>query len=304
MAHHKHLASDSAAIFSPSVARIVASNARDWSYIDSWLESKFPGRPVPSIERNPDTLKALLALASFNEAADEERQLIARAESEALRQIDESRAAQEIGPLGDRLLGFIEEELPREGEVALDSMASMAVRAGIAFAEPEALGRRIASCQKNIYEAQQMTRRVEILQCHIESDARRMAEFLRSLDSDEYKPPPDTAKKNLEIQRKVKAMSAQLPELQDRVAALASSVGAPRPSIDDVAREEQEYLTLLSRKKQLDMQMAAFEGLPSDPDLARSELEALRSQLRGTTSHRDAVFEGLVERESPVKCRH
>src|SRR5690606_12910490 len=145
---------------------------------------------------------------------DEERQLVARAESDALRQMDQSRAAEENVPLRDRLLALIEEELPREGEVALDSMASMAVQAGIAFAEPEALGRRIASCQKNIYDAQQMTSRVEILQRHIEADAHRMAEFLRSLDGDEYKPPPDMAKKSIELQRKVKAMSAQLPELQ------------------------------------------------------------------------------------------
>lgn len=303
MAHHQHLAQDSAAIFSPSVARIVASNARDWYYIDSWLASKFPGRSVPPLERNPDTLKALLALASFNEAADEERQLVARAESEALRQIDESVPDEGNESLKDRLLSAIEDELPREGQVALDSMANMAVQAGVAFPEPGGLGRRIASSQKSIYNAEQMTSRVENLQRHIDTEAGRIREFLRTLDCDEYKPPPDLAKRNLEMKRKVKTMSAQIPELQDRIATLASSVGSPRSSIDDIAHEEEEYLALLARKKQLDLQIAAFEGLPSDPDMARPDLEALRGQLRGATSRRDAVFEGLVERESPVKRR-
>jgi HAUS augmin-like complex subunit 1 len=37
--------------------------------------------------------------------------------------------------------------------------------------------------------------------------------------------------------------------------------------------------------------------------MARAELEELRDQLRSIESQRDAVFEGLVERESPVKRR-
>ena len=304
MAHHQHLAQDSAAIFSPSVARIAASNARDWSYVDSWLASKFPGRSVPPLERNPDTLKALLALASFNEAADEERQLIARAESEALVQIGRSREGQENEDLKDSLLSAIEEELPREGQIALDSMAGMAVRAGIAFPENDALGSRIADSQRNTCEAEQMKSRVEILQAHIANEAAIMGLFLRTLDSDQYKPPPNLAKRNLEMQRKIKSMSSQLLELQDRASALVSSAGSSRLTIDDVAREEHDYLALLARKKHLDLQIAAFEGLPSEPDLARSELEALRGRLRGATSRRDAVFEGLVERESPVKRRH
>ena len=88
--HQRHLSHDyeSGAIFSPTIARIAASTARDWSYVDSWLSSKLPpGRPLPSFERNPDTLKALLALAAANEAADEQRSLLARAEAEALKEV-------------------------------------------------------------------------------------------------------------------------------------------------------------------------------------------------------------------------
>jgi len=62
-------------------------------------------------------------------------------------------------------------------------------------------------------------------------------------------------------------------------------------------------LSVLSRKKELDLQLATFQGLPSNPDMARAELEELRDQLRSVESQRDAVFEGLVERESPVKRR-
>lgn len=304
MAHHYHrrLESDSAAIFSPSVARIAASNARDWSYIDNWLAARFLNAPVPPFERNPDTLKALLALASHNEIADEERQLVSRADSEALAQLEQSKAYG--ASLRAMLLDAVENELPQEGQVALDSLASMAAQAGIASPEPEDLGRKMVAMQKSIYATETMKSRVEILQRYIRQDAERMNKLVCSLESNDYKQAPELAKQNLEMQRKVKTMATQLPELQDRVAALTSSMGSPRPSVQDMARDEQEYLAVLTQKKQLDLQMAAFEGLPSNPDLARAELNSLRGQLHGATSRRDEIFEGLVERESPVKRRY
>ncbi|CAI6093301.1 hypothetical protein V2G26_017725 [Clonostachys chloroleuca] len=302
--HHRHLSTDSAAIFSPTVARQAASAARDWSYVDAWLSSKFHNRPVPEFERNPDTLRALLALASLNETADEERASVARADADALRELrkhDESTARNPS--IREEFLAAIEDDLPRESKVALDGMAAMAVEAGIAHAEPEDLGARIIALQKSVHDAEQMRARVEVLGRHIAHDAQRMSEFLAALQGDDYKLPEDQAKQNLDLQRKVKALSAQIPELQERAASLASSVSSSHPTIDDVVREEKEYLAILSRKKQLDSQMASFEGLPSNTDMARSELDALRKQLRGVTSRRDAVFEGLVERESPVKRR-
>ena len=97
--HHHHHQSN-AAIFSPSVARAAASTAKDWSYVDDWLRRKYAASSssssassisggakatakrsswttVPQFERNPETLKALLALAAANEAADETRVLLA-----------------------------------------------------------------------------------------------------------------------------------------------------------------------------------------------------------------------------------
>ncbi|KAF7549201.1 hypothetical protein G7Z17_g6544 [Cylindrodendrum hubeiense] len=310
--HHHHLSEDSA-IFSPSVARIAASTARDWSYIDTWLVAKLHPRPVPAFERNADTLKALLALASLNDTADEERQLLAKSESAALKELslqqstsqfvtgnDHTRARR---PLRQGLLDAVQHNLPAEGHTALDAMSSMALQLGIAFPEPEDLGRRMVGLQASIQETEQMKSRVDILHRHIEEETSKIHNLLRLLQGDEYKPPPHLAKQNLELQRKVKTMSAKMPDLQDRVAALSASADASHPTTADIARDEQEYLAILAEKRDLDLQMANFHGLPSNPDMARSELEALRGQLRTFTSQRDAVFEGLVERESPVKRR-
>jgi HAUS augmin-like complex subunit 1 len=105
------------------------------------------------------------------------------------------------------------------------------------------------------------------------------------------------------MQRKIKVLSTKLPELQDKVALLAASSNSSHPTVADLARDEQEYLSVVARKKELDIQLVSFQGLPSNPDMARAELEELRQELRSIESQRDAVFEGLVERESPVKRR-
>lgn len=317
MAHHQFAAQqDSAAIFSPSVARIAASTARDWSYVDSWLRDKFHGRSVPTFERNSDTLKALLALANLNEAADEDRNLFTKTEAAALQELtttNDSAQQQSTGSnqgnqpklrsVREGLLDVVEQNLSTEGQTALDALAQMSLQVGIAYPDPTTLGQRMVHLQRNIYEVEQMKDRNEILQRYIDDETARMNGFLGQLQRDDYKAPPELARQNLEMQRKVKTMAARLPDLQDQIAALVASVDPSHPTIEAIAREEQEYLRILSQKKELDTQMAAFNGLPSSTEMARTELEALRDQLRSITSRRDAVFEGLVERESPVKRR-
>ena len=131
--HLSHLA-PSTAIFSPSVARIAASTARDWASVDAWLAAKFPDRPPPPFERNPETLRALLALASLNEAADEERDLLARAEAGALAEVRTVSEDVNEPALPETILEGVEAGLTREGKVALDAVASMAAMSAAASA--------------------------------------------------------------------------------------------------------------------------------------------------------------------------
>lgn len=312
MAHHNL----NAAIFSPSVARIAASTAKDWNYVDSWLSLKFHGRAPPPFERNPDTLKALLALAALNEAADEDRDLVARAEASALHELGEEterktlQQPQQEGPgdlptsmsaVKDAILSAIEDGLTREGKSALDAVASTAVELGIAYPEPESLGRRMVQLQAQKFDLDQATERVAVLQRHIDSESAKMNLMLKSLEGDAYRPASDLAKQNLEIQRRIKAMAARLPELKNKASALATSVGFPSHTIEDIQTEEAAYLDVLTQRKNLEAQVQAFHGLPPDTASAREELESRRSELRSITQRRDAVFEGLVERETPRK---
>jgi HAUS augmin-like complex subunit 1 len=76
-------------LFSPSKALQHRALTQDWLQIESWLSAKYAGRPIPSFERNEETLKALRELCIVNERADEERSVRMRLESAGLRELDE-----------------------------------------------------------------------------------------------------------------------------------------------------------------------------------------------------------------------
>ena len=75
--------------FSPSKARQQRAQEKDWEYVRFWLEKKFTPKPVPPFERNEETLKALLELASFNDAVDEEATFISDLQKDALKHLQE-----------------------------------------------------------------------------------------------------------------------------------------------------------------------------------------------------------------------
>lgn len=291
-----------AAIFSPSVARAAASAAKDWNAVDSWLASRL-GRAPPPFERNADTLRVLLALVSANESADEERYVLCRAEADALAEIDAAEEARSgddgsLDLVRDDMLSLIESSLPREARQALDALASSAVELGLsANADAVTIGQRLAALQAESFTLSQAAARVAVLHRYIESERERMGAAVRQMrDGESYRPPPDLAKQNLEIQRRVKAAAAALPK--------TSKPEGPREedlTAEQVREEEEAFLALLAQRKELDAQIRSFQGLPPDIDAARRELESLRDELRQVTSRRDAVFEGLVERETPRK---
>lgn len=302
-----------AAIFSPSVARIAASTAKDWSYVDAWLADKYQGRSPPSFERNQDTLRVLLALANLNESADESRSLLARVETDVLEDLEADVAEAQAGnhlepPLSlsafrSDLLATLEDALTRDGTASLDAMSAAAVRLGLALPEPAQLAQAQLGLQARAFDLAQAAARVELLQRHVDAESARLDALLSDTIGDSYRTPADLARRNVEMQRGVRAMGKGLPEMKSQMAALARSVGVPEPTVDQVRREEERYLELLEVKRKLGRQVADFEGLPPDAEKARQQLDSLRRELRAVTDRRDAVFEDLVERETPRKGR-
>ncbi|KAK4136193.1 hypothetical protein BT67DRAFT_233645 [Trichocladium antarcticum] len=318
-----------AAIFSPSVARAAASAAKDWSFIDAWLSRKFPGRSPPPFERNADTLRALLALASANEAADEERALVARLEAETAEQLSAHDQSEQTSALQDAraaILTSLESSLTREGQTALNAMAALALQSGIPLPTPAALGAELIALTTQSLALEQTISRIQTLTAHITHETSVTAALATELrppspnhdhDHDHdppaeetdpprptaagYHPPATLALQNLSAQRRIKALSARIPELRDRAAAVASTTNTPHPSIAQVRAGEEAYRSLLAQKTALDAQVQAFAGLPPDTAQARHALEGLGAELRRLEARRDEVFEGLVERETPRK---
>jgi HAUS augmin-like complex subunit 1 len=287
------------AIFSPSVARQQLAAAKDWNYIDSWLSSKFNNKTPPPFERNNDTLKAFLALAALSESADEERELLARVEAKGLQDLQ----AREATDPNTQLLCSIEESLTREGTASLEALSTLSVALNQPIPDIEKLGRSIVDLQVTSYDLDQATDRVSILKNHLNNELDNINALIKDLQSDAYQPPLDLTKQTTDYQRKTKALASKLPELRDRVASLTTSTGSSKITIQDVKAEEDKFKELIAIVKDLEAQVKSYCGLPQDTDLARLELESIRVELRELTRRRDNMFEGLVERESPKKCR-
>ncbi|KAI0912432.1 hypothetical protein F4823DRAFT_581463 [Ustulina deusta] len=294
----------------------------------------------PAFERNPDTLEALLALIAANEEADEERGRLARLESAALDEVratereKESRRRQGTAAapannnnsnsntgsggssdaataihgdlLAEDLLEALDASLSKDGRTALDAMADVSLSLH-APADPDAarLSHRFVELQGAAHEAAHLLHRVGLLQAYLDDEAARLRGLLEDLRrGPQYQLPADSdSSSNAELRRAVEDAAASLPELRRHVEALEKRVGIPALTVEDLRLDEDAYLDLLAKKKDLDAEVRAFAGLPPDVEAARAELERLRAQLREATERRDANFEMLVERESPVKVR-
>ncbi|KAK3180393.1 hypothetical protein K4F52_008244 [Lecanicillium sp. MT-2017a] len=298
---------ESAAVFPPSADRRPAVTSREWSYVDAWLARRFSRRLVPPFERNPSTLKVLLALADTNAASTEEDELLGLADHDALQAMHQgsSSPATQMVPVRfrDSTLRAIEKGLSNEGRSALESLAAALAVAGTGLTEPEVVAQSSVEAMAAIYTAEQMADRTTTLERHIHHEVGHVRSLLSLLRGDSCTPRADLQKQNLELQNAVEAISHRTPESANAPTGKFCS-GVPilsNTSIHDVVREEQDYIALLQQKKDLESRIASFRGLPSDPRLARDELDALQRELHGITSQRDAAFQGLVDRTSPIR---
>jgi HAUS augmin-like complex subunit 1 len=286
-------------VFSPSVARQQLATAKDWNYVDRWLTTKFGGRSAPAFERNNDTLKALLALAALNENADEECALLARSEAKSLQDLQVREAAEP----NKELFGSIESHLAREGQVALDVLSSTAALLNVPLAETEPMVQRILDEEVTSCELEQASDRVSALQKKLLLELEQITGLVDDLRCGAYQPAADLSKESLDFQRKSKLLAARLPDLRSRLMALSGGINLQGDEVQNVKDEEDDFRALLTVVNDLESQVKGFHGLPHDVDLARLELESLKVQLKELTRRRDAIFEGLVERESPEKIR-
>lgn len=285
-------------LFSPSLARAHLAQTKDWNYIDAWLARHF-SKPPPPFERNADTLKALLTLAAHNESADEERGLLARVEEKTLQSLYEKSKNDPDG----EILATLENSLTKDGQAALETLAELSHTLDLAVPDVERLGKRIVELNTQLFQLEQASDRISVLESHLKQETTTIAGIVTTLQSETYQTPPDMAQQTSEYQRKSKALTSSMPKLQDKVTSLDAGLDRDLVTIEDIKAQEDRYRERMSIVKELEAQVKSFHGLPQDTDLARLELESHRLELRDLTLERDRMFEGLVERESPQKRR-
>ncbi|KAH0558801.1 hypothetical protein GP486_004555 [Trichoglossum hirsutum] len=286
------------AIFSPSQARHQLAQAKDWNYIDTWLSAKYSPKSAPPFERNNETLKILLALASWNESVDEERALVAKVEAKALEELK----AETEADADAEVLEALNHNLTRDGRQSLESIAALSVSLGAAsvdqakYLAAHPTTRNIIGLTKLKFDLEQQAQRTKALHEKLLSDLDLLRNTLTKVQSDEFVPPPSLPQKTAEWNRTTKILTAKVQEYRDRLAALNNDE-QPSPSLPEVIAKEKEVAALKARVLHLETQAKAFQGLPHDMDLARLEVERVRRELEMLTRQRDKLFEGLVENQ-------
>lgn len=287
-------------LVSPTKARQAAIQAKDWAYVNSWLNKQYAPKPVPQFERNEDTLRVLLTLAAANDAADDEAALQHRAREEAV-QAYKSREAAMSKDAHERqkkeILDEVEVCLDEKGREHLDDLADTAVVLGNTLnPDTEDLSQSIVELTVEEFEAQDQMLKVETLHRYLQKELARLQAELEELRSDKaYETPADIQALTSEWNRGTKTIATKVGEYRDRIASLERN--QPHgPTIEELIVEEENVTRLRETVKTLEGRVKAFHDLPKDIPGARARYKELEQEFSQLTRQRDMMFGNLVER--------
>ena len=281
---------DHSTLFSPSKALAAQAQAKDWASVDAWLAKRYPGKRLPPFERNEDTLQALLELATLNDSADEQRNLVDRIEKASLQAMSRRRAAESEGNaevLRSVMVGL-------EGCDSLDALAEMSVALSCSDADVSTMGRALVNLTTQIFEAEQQARRADAQVETMISDQAKLSVQLKGLKQEDFEPRSNLPELTADWVRNTKQLKAKIGEYDDRLAGLRATQ-QPTVKLEDVALLAADLSTQQQRLDDLSGQLTAYQNLPSDLKAARAALEAARTELRSQVKERDQLFERLVE---------
>src|SRR5271170_3517443 len=269
-------------LISQSKARRDAARARDWSYVTSWLAKKYATQPVPRFERSEEVLQSLLALMAANDAADAEAELLYRAEEEELGRFEERQGDDPV----HELLGEVEASLDEKGKEALRDLAETSVLLGTLKTDAATLGARMVEVTRDEFDAAQRLGSVEAVQAYLEREIALLEHDMASLREREDESATETLRQQTtQYNRDAKQVGMKLVEYKDRIAALERAKVAG-PQLEDVKVDEKEVLTLQTRVKSLEKQLAEYHGFPPDLEAAKEEYQRSQRELQSLTKRR------------------
>ncbi|PUU79654.1 hypothetical protein B9Z19DRAFT_1081187 [Tuber borchii] len=286
-----------AKVFSPSAAKHQNHLAKEWAYVDQWLAARYHPKPVPKFERNPDTLKALVALASANEAADEERALETKVKEKALAELkarDKATLENE-----ESVLVALEENLTPEGTRALNSIALLSVALGSTSTDTQKLAKNLIDLTKEEFELKYQSLRIEALHERLRKDLTHLREKLNRMEhSEEFKVPPGLAGQVAEWTRTGRHLRHKAEDYKERVEMLQNEFNSSRLAtgltVEAIAEQEKAVEALKEHVLNLESQAKGFQGLPPEKDLARLEVERVAKELEELEAKREKLYDTMV----------
>ncbi|KAI9697841.1 MAG: hypothetical protein M1820_007628 [Bogoriella megaspora] len=278
--------------FSPSKARQQRAQAKDWEYVDSWLTKKFTPKPVPPFERNEDTLKALMELASFNEATDEETSLIAEVQESVLKELQDQtkNSANE-----NDVLNLINDSLSKKDQANLSSLAQLSVVLEAPDVKPDTLAERAITFTESEFNVEQQCQRADALIDSLQNELLRLEQIRTQFNNEGFVADSRLGQRTAEWTRGTKQLKAKLVEYNERLSSIPSDFSA-NPRVEDVNLLEVGLSEVQQRLKVLEREVQDFQGLPHDIDLARLKVADLTRELQELKRERDRRFEGLIKR--------
>ncbi|PIG84607.1 hypothetical protein AARAC_010923 [Aspergillus arachidicola] len=272
-------------LLSPAKARQAAIQAKDWAYVNSWLSRQYAPNPVPSFERNEDTLRTLLALAAANDTADEEAALLHQAREQAVQGFKAREEAEDKQK--KEILDELEYCLDDKGRQDLDDLAKSAAVLGALDVEAGHLGQAVVDLTKEEFGVQDQLDKVDMLHDYLQRELEALRQQLEELGSDPaYEVPADLPAKTVEWTKGTKVLAAKVNEYQDKVAALKRNQSRG-PTLGEVLAEEEDVKELMKTVKNLEHRLQLFQNLPTDVQGARAKYRELLEELNELTQERD-----------------
>jgi len=275
------------ALFSPSKARAQQAQAKDWAFIDAWLAKRYGSKRLPVYERNQDTLQTLLALATYNDTADEQQTLAERTQRSVLQTVVK-RHTNEDRTLQRALLQTISEA----GERTVDALSELALV--LHSNDIVTMAKTLREITIEHFQLRERNKRAQTLQTMLDGELARVGNVLKDIKSDVLATPPAWPKQTYEWTRTAKHLKTKVAEYDERLSGLQPAY-APSVSVEQTARRLTDLESHRIALSELEMELDGFQSLPSDGKAAKPKLETVRDRLRKLTAERDNIFEHLVD---------
>ncbi|KAH7036456.1 hypothetical protein B0J12DRAFT_744362 [Macrophomina phaseolina] len=213
------------ALFSPSKAAQQRAQAHDWQHVEAWLSSLYPNRPLPTFERNDETLKVLLALAAANERADEEAALMQALEEEVRHELDEADVETADEQADCQLLCTIKEHLTSDGKQSLDALAQLSTTLNAPSTDPETLAHALLTQTTQSQTLTIHTATLHHLRTLLTTSLAHLRATLQEITAAPAfaSPPASLPRQTADYLRQTKQLLPKLQEYSDRLAALPIS---------------------------------------------------------------------------------